>query len=394
MTKLKFFIAVLCCCLLQKNANATDMDNGVWKSLNEQYENARNNRLISGFVANRIYYNNTYQSDDKGQEYQDNFLQSNLGLDLKLKNGFSIKTIGKFEKIVGKNQYGNQSFENEGAYIDELVLNYDYKNLSMLAGKFTANFGSGWNSDNGIWVNKIASNYKMTEKLGLGLIAKFGNKKTIGEYVFGFSGFTNDRKNLDNSIITTRDSATKSDGLPGDTRNLKSKVASMDIYYQFSEKEKLSYHFAYSNLAINKRQNHRNISTKIDDQRSFALNMNYQYPINKNILIDGLVEYVTIKNFVGDIDSKANFFTANLTTYFNNFYLTIAKAQEQQSKMGTNGTNNSINELSLGYKLNSTNPIIKGLSIAIGYNQKLTDYKTSQIKNDAFGLLLRHKLEF
>ena len=397
MKQFQFFILIIYYLLLQgNNVGAADMDNGVWKNLNEQYQQNTTQNLISGFISNRVHYNNIYQSDDQQQKYQDAFLNANLGLDIKLGSGFSIKTVAKFEQMpqasetLGKDQF----FNNEGAYFDELALNYNYKNISALAGKFATNFGSAWNNDNGIWVNQIAQNYQIDEKLGLGLIARFGDKQTIGQYVFGFASFTNDRKNLDNSIISKRDSSSKADGLVGDTRNLSSNVASVDIYYQFSKQEKLSYHLAYSNLAINKRQNQSNIPTKIDDQKSLALNMNYQYPINNNILIDGLIEYVNTKNMGGDIDSSANFLTANLTTYFNNFYLIIARAQKQQFKIGTNGIDHSINELSIGYKFDNHNHILKGLSLAIGYNENLIDYKTSQVKNNAFGALLKHQLEF
>jgi hypothetical protein len=394
--KLKSIPLIISYLLLQNSAFAFDSNVGIWKNLNTTPYPNTNKNLVSGYLLNRVYYDNTYQSENEQQKYQNTSLNTKLGLNIKLNNGFVVRTVAKFENTPKseKDLGSNQFFNNQGAYVDELVLNYNYQNISVLAGKFATNFGSAWVINNGIWVNQIAKYYEMDEKLGLGLITKFGDKKTIGEYVFGFSSFTNDRKNLDNSIFIKRDSATKSEALVGDTRGLQSNVFSADIYYQFSKKEKLSYHFAYSNLAINKRQNQSNILTKIDDQKSFALNINYEYPINKNILIDGFVEYVNINNLGGDIDSQSNFLTTNLTTYFNNFYLTIANAKEQKFKIGTNGVDYNINELSIGYKFDDLRPILKGLSFAIGYNQKLIDYKTNQVKSNAVGMLLKHKLEF
>ncbi len=408
--KSKFLILPLVCFLLPNTANATanaiDMDNGVWKNLNEKYQQTtQNDKLISGFVSNRVYYNNTYDSNSRKKEFSDSFLKTKVGVNVKLGSNFAVKAVTKFEKAsqasqtVRRNQLatggGDQSFENEGAYIDELVLNYNYKNFSALAGKFAANYGYAWKDDNGIWVNEFAkAGYETDEKLGLGVIQRFGDRKVFGEYVFGFSAFTNDRKNLDNSTITKRDSDAKSDGSVGDTRSLKSYIASMDLYYDFNKQEKLSYHFAYSNLAINDRQNTSNIPALIDDQKSFVINMDYKYPINNDLLINGFIEYNHIANVDGNVSRDANFITANLTTYFNDFSLTIARAREQQIEIGTNGVDAYINELSLGYKFDNLSPVLKGLSMAVGYKGSETDDKTAPIKNDAFGIMLKHKMEF
>ncbi|MES2678099.1 MAG: hypothetical protein V4612_07325 [Pseudomonadota bacterium] len=405
MRKSKFIAIFAGCFLLQYNANCADMTDGAWKNLDEQYQqNIDNKNIISGMLNNRIYYTDTYHSDDRRNEYNDAFIKSVLGVNLRFSDHFIVKTNIKFDVMPQASENLRQSqlakgedrfFDNQGAFINELILNYNYKNFSALAGKFTADFGNAWRIENGIWVNELARQYRQSEKLGLGIIQRVGDEKTVGEYVFGLSAFTNDRKNLDNSIITTRDSAAKSDGTPGDTRNLDSYVLSTDIFYDFGNQEKLSYHFSYLNLAVNKRQNTIIASNKISDEKAFALNMKYEYPINNNFLLDSFVEYTNIINLDGDTDKGVDFLTVNFTAYiFKDFSITLAKAKEKQVKFGENGIDKSIEELSFGYKFDNLSPILKGLLFSVGYRQSELDDKINPITNKAFGFLIGHKIEF
>lgn len=382
-----------------QNAFAYDMENGVWKNLSEDYEQTINNKsLVSGMLFNRIYYTNTFDSENSNNQYKDTYLKSRLGVNLKLSDNFSLKTVAKLENVPGSRSNGdgtNRFFENEEAFLDELVLGYDYKNFSALAGKFNPNFGNAWKINNGIWVNEIAEEYEQKEKLGVGLIGRAGDRTKTGEYVLGLSVFTNDRKNLDNSIITKRDGVSKSEGEPGDTRNLDSYVLSADIYYDFGNDEKLSYHFSYLNLAINDRQNKSNVPAKINDEKAFVLNMEYEYPINQNFLLDSFVEYTKIDNLGGDIERESQFLTVNFTTrIYKYFSITLARANEKQIKFGKNGVDKHINEISFGYKFDQLSHILKGLSLEVGYQESEVDDKINPIKDKSFGAVLGHKIEF
>jgi hypothetical protein len=382
-----------------QNASAYDMENGVWKNLNEDYEQTINNKsLVSGMLFNRIYYTNTFDSNNSNNQYKDTYLRSRLGVNLKLSDNFSLKTVAKLENVSNSRSNGdgtNRFFENEGAFLDELVLGYDYKNFSAIAGKFNPNFGDAWKINNGLWVNEIAEEYEQREKLGLGLIGRAGDKTKNGEYVLGLSVFTNDRKNLDNSIIASRNSDVKNSVAAGDTRGLDSYAISTDIYYDFGNNENLSYHFSYLNLAINDRHNSSNITAGIDDEKSLALNMNYKYPINDSFLLDSFVEYAKVNNVGGDTQKDADFLTLNFTTHIcKNYFITLARAIKKQVKIGENGTDRIINELSFGYKLDYLNPKLKGLVVSAGYQQRDLDNKTSLVRDKALGVAITHKFEF
>ncbi len=393
-------ILFLALSLSTQTAFAYDMEDGVWKNLNEKHAQTVNNKkLISGMLGNRIYYTKTHDSDSRNNEYSDTYLKSRLGVNLKLTNNFSLKSIAKLEKVSNSKSTPDgtdRTFDNQGAFLDELVLGYDYKNFSALAGKMTMNFGDAWKVNNGIWVNEIAhDSYEQNEKLGIGATQRFGDPKVTGEYVFGISAFTNDRKNFDNSVLENRNGVSKSSGEAGDTRNLKSYVLSTDIYYDFGEDEKLSYHFSYLDSAINDRRNTSNTPEAIDNEKAYALNMRYKYPLSQNFALDGFIEYVEINNLGGNSAADSRILTVNLTTYiYKYFFVTLARSKEQQFKVAGNGVDESINEYSIGYKFDKLHKYLKGLSVLAGYREGANDDKVNLVRDNSFGLLINHKIEF
>ncbi|MCE3254736.1 MAG: hypothetical protein K0R25_230 [Rickettsiaceae bacterium] len=387
-----------------QNAFAYDMTDGVWKGLIDEHQ--QNEKLVSGMLINRLYYNDSRSSNGISRnEYEDVFLRGRYGVNFNLGHGFNVKAVSRLETNFDSMSEQRRAqipsgsngriLQNEALLLDEMVLGYDYKNFSALVGKFDVNFGDAWRSDNGIWANEIAkSSYEQNYKMGLGAIQRFGDRKDVGEYVFGVSAFTNDRKNFDNSLISSNDQVLKSAGNPGDTRSLDSYVASADIYYDFGEREKLSYHFSYANLAINERQNKTNSADKINDEQSFALNMNYLKPLAENLSVKGFVEYVKTDNLGGDIDKSASFLTLNLTTYFHDVFLTLARSKKTEYGAGAKSLNDYINEISIGYKFDNLCPKLKGLSVMGGYNHKKDEERTSLTSTEGFGFMLRHKIEF
>ncbi len=390
------FTAICCSFGLIASQPAQALDNiNIWTNLNQQNkEETNSDRRLDGFLKNNLYYNN-YNSDSKKNRYSQAKLESKLGLNLNLVDNLSAKTIiklnpvsNKSSEIVNENkETQNTFFENEGAYIDELVLNYNYQDFSVLAGKFATNFGSAWAANN-LWVSDISTVYRTNEKLGLGFIQKFGDQQKNGQYIFGFSAFKNSSGDLDRSILTSRDHNIKTDHMPGDSGGLSSYVASADVKYQFDKNENLSYHLAYSNLEVN--QKYTNFAA--DDQKSVVANIDYKYPITENWSVDGFAEYASVNNFKGDDKAKINFLTLNLTASFKDFYLVAARAKASANQ-AVKDSNAYIQELSLGYNLDKIDPLLKNVSFSVGYNQRKNSY-TNFSKSNGFGVLLSQKMEF
>ncbi len=343
-----------------------------------------------------VIFNDQYQSTNSQDEFNNTASKGRLYSNLNFAKNFALNSFLKIETSnkLAQNNIKNRAFQNESLFFEELNFSYNSKKFAAILGKFDLNFGSAWIFNRGIWAGELAQNYQQKENLGVGGVYRAGNNKTTGGYNFSLTSFTNDRKNLDNSIISSRNSDSKSYGKAGDTRNLgQSYNAAVDINFDFSEQEKLTYHFSYLNLAANKRAGLLDLS-KISDQKSWAAGLNYKYPLEQNFALDALLEYVSSKNVGGNSDAKENYFTSNVIgKFYQNWNLTLAYAKRDFSQISATGFEQNLAEISAGYEFEK-NIFFDKLLIQAGYKNQRDDYKTSLKTRNVLGILLRYQKSF
>lgn len=343
------------------------------------------NRLIA-----ETQFDNNYKDTNKQNEYKDLSGKIRFYSNLHLNKNIRISSFIAANRLDNSGTVlngSNRYFENTGAYFQELNLNTNHENYSLVAGKFNPTFGTAWRWDRGLWSYNLASNYKQTEKLGFGGVYRLGNAQKTGQYNFSLSAFTNDRKNLDNSIFTNRDSAHKSEGRPGDTRSLSSYNLGLNINFDFGAQEKLSYNFSYLNLAVNKRNNP---AVRADDQKGFVAGMNYQYPWKENIAFDFLLEYTGMRNVDGNSDISEKYLTGNLITkFYKNWNLLIGNSSRKQTTLFQSGTSQNLSEISFGYDFNKTK-FFDRLTIQTGVKHLYTNNQISPETQNSLGMLVRY----
>jgi len=288
---------------------------------------------------------------------------------------------------------GSRTFENFGITLPELNLKYSYGNNSFVAGKFTSNFGTAWRWNQGIFIHNIASNYGLFDKLGLAFVTRYGDVKKTGLYNFSLSTFTNDRKNFDNALFHRRESDSKSQGLAGDTRSLKSYTLATDINFEFSEDEKLSYHLAYANLAINKEMSAIK-NAKIKNQNGYVFGINYIFPIVKKLNAETLIEYARISNINGNTDISNKFLTTNLIFKYNKKYsLMLGNSKNKIKNKLISRSYSNASEINLGYEFDK-NKYYDKITAQIGYHQLIEKLPNQNQKNQSMAILLRYFKNF
>ncbi len=409
----KFFLLFFL--FLPQNLCAENSDNffqEIWANMVDyEYENEyKKSSLdyypkISGRVITDVSFDNNYDSNDSKDKFNDTEFLGRFFSDLSFTKSFSIKSNIFLSRVdVAKENEkrknspsggGDMTFENIGLYVRELVFDYSKKNFSVISGKYTVNFGTAWRWGRGIWSNSLPINYIQKEKLGFGGVYRIGDEKKTGRYNFGFSAFTNDRKNFDNSIFNSRDVVHKSDAKPGDTRSFDSYNTSLDINFDFGVIEKLSYHFSYLNLGVNSNQTSVKYS-KIADQKGFVLGTNYIYPINDMLVLDSLVEYVEMKNVGGNSDDGNKTLSFSLVSeIYKNWNLTFANSSYKTSNLskGDSNYNQNLYELSTGYKFDKTRYFNQFL-IQLGYKKLRSNYQSYINEQNAAGVLLRYIKSF
>lgn len=345
-------------------------------------------------IVNRIIaetqFEDTYRATSKSDKYKDFYGKFRLFTNAHIGKKVWINSFIIAERLDNSATVQNgddRYFENTGAYIRELNINTNTKDYSLLAGKFGLNFGRAWRWDRGLWSYDIANNYRQNEKLGVSGVYRLGNAQRTGQYNFSLSTFTNDRKNLDNSILVNRDSAHKSDGKPGDTRSMASYNLGLNINFNFGDEEKLSYNFSHLNLATNKRNNP---ASKAADQKGFVLGMNYQYPVKENLALDLLLEYAEMKNLGGNSDISEQYLTANLITkLYQNWNILLGHATLAHNVIGQNNTDQSLSELSFGYDFDKTK-LFDRLTLQTGYKLMRTNNHVTPQTQHVLGAMLRY----
>jgi len=350
-----------------------------------------------------VKYDDTYHANNRADEYSETSGRIRLFNKIQLTDALSLNTRATVKGIDNSGERarraadghggGDRTFENTGILLRELNLVWEQKNYALMAGKFNLNFGNAWAWNRGLWIHELANNYRQVEKLGFSGIYRLGDSTRTGQYNFSFSAFTNDRKNLDNSLLVSRDSAHKSDAVPGDTRSLQSYNAALDVIFDFAPKERLTYHFAFLNLAINGRASALP-QNKISDQQSYVVNMNYKHPLQDDMAFDAFVEYVDTINLNGNSDYREQYLTANLITNLDkNWSILVGNSSRKQIQLGSNGFDQSLSEISLGYEFSKT-AFFDKLTLQAGFRSQRNNFKTSLDTQSGVGLLLRYYKNF
>lgn len=345
-------------------------------------------------IAYDINFDDNYQSTNRNDEYKSTKSIGRLYSNLNFAKNLSLNSTIQLERIANDVVGKDRTFDREGIYLRELNLAYDNKKHGFVIGKFDLNFGKAWNFNRGIAGHEIAQNYRQGEKIGFGQILRIGDLKKTGRYQLSYSFFKNDRKYLDNSIITKRNNSSKDEALPGDENMFKSYIISADIDFDFENQRKLFYHFSYLNLGVREKFSNVADKNKIDDQNNFVASMNYIHPFSQNFILDSLIEYVDVRNYQGNADIYEKYLTLNgILRIYQNYNLTLSHATRQNVQVNASGFDESVDEISMGYEFIKSEFFDK-LTLQLGYKHQRNDFKTSLETKNSLIALVRYQKKF
>jgi len=102
-----------------------------------QAAQADNIPTLSGEAVFELQNEYTAESDDTGTDgYNNMFLRTEVAPTIQFNENFYFDGVLVFENIQDRDQNDNNFFDNEGAFIEELKLNYESGAWSAFAGKF------------------------------------------------------------------------------------------------------------------------------------------------------------------------------------------------------------------------------------------------------------------
>jgi hypothetical protein len=330
---------------------------------------------LSGEVVMELQNEYTADSDDSAtDEYNNMFFRSEVAPTLQFNEYFYLDGVAVFENIQDRDPNDDNYFDNEGAFIEEIKLNYENGPWSAFAGKFNPAFGIGWDF-RGIWGEDFAEDYEITERIGFGAAYVF-ETPNAGTHALTASTFFADTSFLSRSVITSRGELDKSDGGVSNTESFESFALSLDGE-NLAGVDGLYYKIGYQNQAEG------DADIGADRQSGIALTLGHSIPVNDRVQADALIEFVDINNVDGaDVDSQ--YITTSLITMIDEVWnVTMSYTGRDMNGSGAD-SDDHLFQLSGGYDFG------QGTTAEIGYRYS----EEGGVDTDIIGGLIRHTFEF
>ncbi len=260
------------------------------------------NTGLSGEIAIEIQNDHIYDSDDEDNEISELSPTIEIETTYRFSKALSVFSQLTMESVGEPGPGKDYVFEDIGAFVEELTVNYDHHRFGLFAGKYTINFGLAWDEAPGIYGADLAEDYEFTERLGIGAYLLFGSDE-IGEHRFEASAFFADTSFLSDSAFSKRGRLKLSDGGVSNTENFSSFSLALD-----GEKMPFAPGLHY-HLGLVRQAKGRNDEK---DETGLAIGLEYVLTPTEDLDITPLFEYVRLNDLDGEAGANTDFLTLGL----------------------------------------------------------------------------------
>lgn len=332
---------------------------------------------FGGEVVMELQNEYTTHSDDSDTDEHNNlFFRTEVAPVVHLNENFFIDGVAVFENIQDREPNEDNWFDNEGAFIEEIKLNYENGPWAAWAGKFNPGFGIAWDYGRGIWGEDFAEDYEITEKIGIGGSYTFESSQ-MGAYTLALNTFFADTTFLSGSTITNRGTLDKDDGGVSNTEDFSSYVVALDGEDVFGI-EDLYYKLGF------RHQGEGDADVGTEDENGYEATLGYTLDVTDRVNADALVEYVNISNFETGPDDVEYFTASVITTLDDQWNAAISYTARNTDVSASSDVNDHLFQVSGGYDFG------QGTTAEIGYRFS----EEGGIDTDIIGGLIRHNFEF
>lgn len=332
--------------------------------------------VLTGEVVTELQNEYTVDSDDAATDgYNNMFMRTEVAPTLRFNDYFFVDGVLVFEPILDHDGYESNYFDAEGAFIEEVKLNYENGPLTAFVGKFNPGFGIAWDFGRGIWGEDFAEDYEITERIGFGGAYKYEDAK-IGAHTLTLSTFFADTTLLSESVGTKRGNNDKADGGVSNTEDFSSFVVALEGE-DLAGIENLYYKLGYRN------QEEGDADIGGDNETGFVVSLGHSMSITDRVGVDVLTEYVDIENFEGGADDNQYFTTSVITTIDEQWNVTVGYTSRDIDRASSD-VEDYLLQLSTGYDFG------QGTTAELGWRSS----EESGIDTNIVGGLIRHSFEF
>lgn len=242
------------------------------------------------------------------KKIHDTFAEVEARIGLLLTEELSLRSQLKLEPV--RTATESRAFEDEGAFVEELYVNFERDWLRLYGGKFNPPFGTAWDRLSELFQRGFAEDYERTEALGAGAAATL-ETASFGMHAFGATLFHADNSFLSNSAFarprfgnadTDRVKRTRrSQGGLANTHDFSSYTFTLDGG-EFPVLEGLSYHLGYSRLAEGR--------TELHAEKGYVAALQWAFDLGNEMVVTPLAEVAHFRHFGGGTDHATYLTTA------------------------------------------------------------------------------------
>lgn len=323
---------------------------------------------ISGEISIEVQNDWAHKSDDPSAEINDLYPMVNLATTVGFTPEFTLNLEATLEPV--EDASDDRAFEDLGAYVGVLTLNYDTDDFSVYAGKFSANFGIAWDATPGLSWGNLSEDYELAEMLGVGGSLSFN---AAGRHTVSASTFFLDTTFLSDSAGTSRGPIDKSDGGAANTESFESFAVAMDG--NFAELDGFRYHVGFSSAAEG--------DDGTTNQLGYAIGAEYEIPLTGETTLTPLFEVAYLNDAAGIEGDNSLYATAGLTLGYGNWTAT-SSYQRRDIESAGGDSDDYIVDATIGYEFDF------GLGIAAGYRF----VEEGDVDSNVMGVLAAYTFEF
>lgn len=149
-------------------------------------------------------------AERSGAERGETYVELEAELEFSLSPGLTIEGTLLGEPVQDPAPGGDAWFEDQGLFVEELLLKYENGPFEAVAGKFSPDYRDSREQERGIWTEDYSTEYEIIEKLGLGASYSL-RTRSFGRHSVSINAFSNDTTVLAESVGSRREERCRGD---------------------------------------------------------------------------------------------------------------------------------------------------------------------------------------
>lgn len=334
---------------------------------------AAEQKAVSGEAKFELHNNWATRSDDAANKRNDTWLKIEAVTDARLAPGLTLKTQVTVEPVSNAEPGKDRFFGDQGAYLQNVFLEYADGAFALRGGKFGQKFGTAWEAAPGIWGRDFAKNYELAEQVGFAADYDFGSP-AAGKHVVTAGSFFTDTSVLSESVVTNRHRKHQADGGAGNTgdfSNFSLAVAGSDI----PALPGLRYHLGHTSRG----------GDGAGEVREKGYVGGIQFTVKLGAVeATPLVEYARFTDREGASGTDTDYLTTALRFDYGKWNLALARTGRKTKSAGSSGVDDHSSQASVGYAFD-------GGVVLSGGGRKVEE---TGVDTDTLGLLVEYVVKY